>query len=55
MVKKDKFPKIPDSEFKQRVRRFKKKMSENGIDLVVAFSNLLDPLGSEVFYRCITN
>ena len=49
MIKKDEFPKIPDSEFKQRFQKFKEKMSENDIDLVVAFSNLLDPSAVRYF------
>jgi Xaa-Pro aminopeptidase len=49
MIKKEEFPKIPDSEFKQRLQRFKEKMSENDIDLVVAFSNLLDPSAVRYF------
>ena len=36
-------PVIPDSEFAQRMHRFKEKMAEQNIDLVVAFSTLLDP------------
>jgi len=43
------FPKIPNSEFENRVRRFKEKMSENAIDLVVIYSNLLDPSSARYF------
>ncbi len=45
----DYFPVIPDSEFKTRLQRFKEKMSQKGIDLVVAFSNLLDPSAVRYF------
>ncbi len=31
MIKKDEFPKIPDTEFKQRLQGFKEKMSGNDI------------------------
>lgn len=36
-------PKIQQDEYKQRVLKFKQLMKENGFDLVVGFSNLLDP------------
>ena len=36
-------PKIEREEYKERVLKFKKLMKENGLDLVVGFSNLLDP------------
>ena len=49
VMKKDEFPKIPDSEFKQRLQGIKEKMSENDIDLVVVFSNLLDPSAVRYF------
>ncbi len=42
-MKAEQFPRIPDTEFAARMRAFKEKMSEAGIDLVVVFSNLLDP------------
>ncbi|MHB8277819.1 MAG: M24 family metallopeptidase [Candidatus Humimicrobiaceae bacterium] len=43
------FPKIPNSEFENRIKRFKEKMSENAIDLVVIYSNLLDPSSARYF------
>jgi Xaa-Pro aminopeptidase len=43
------FPRIPDSEFAGRMDSFKKKMSGAGIDLVVVFSNLLDPSAVRYF------
>ncbi len=43
------FPVIPDSEFKERLQRFKEKMSQKGLDLVVVFSNLLDPSAVRYF------
>ena len=45
-----KFPIIKDEEFAARVKALRKKMSADGIDLCVAFSNLLDP--SAVRYFC---
>ncbi|UCG91114.1 MAG: hypothetical protein JSV97_08490 [candidate division WOR-3 bacterium] len=47
----DNIPRIPDSEFHQRITVFKKKMSESNIDLAVAYSmNYIDP--SSVRYLC---
>jgi len=43
------FPKIPDEEFKMRMQTFKEKMSNKRIDLVVIFSNLLDPSAVRYF------
>ncbi|MBR1868018.1 MAG: aminopeptidase P family N-terminal domain-containing protein, partial [Clostridia bacterium] len=43
MIDKNYLPKIPDVEYSARLDGFRKLMSEKGIDLVVAFSNLLDP------------
>jgi len=43
------FPKIPDSEFKLRMQKFKEKMEKEKIDLVVIFSNLLDPSAVRYF------
>jgi Xaa-Pro aminopeptidase len=37
------FPKIPESEFARRMQLFRKSMAAKDLDLVVAFSNLLDP------------
>lgn len=37
------FPQIPDSEFHERVARLQQKMRQKGIDLVVCYSNTLDP------------
>jgi len=37
------FPKIPREEFEQRMKKFKEKMQSNKIDMVVIYSNLLDP------------
>ena len=45
----DWFPRIPESEFAQRMRAFKEKMAAEKIDLVVAFSNLLDPSAVRYF------
>ncbi|MCL5098546.1 MAG: Xaa-Pro peptidase family protein [Candidatus Omnitrophica bacterium] len=36
-------PRIPDAEFKERMAHLKDKMQAKGIDLLVAFSNALDP------------
>lgn len=36
-------PRIPDSEFAGRLKQLKTKMQEHGIDLLVAYSNALDP------------
>ena len=36
-------PKISKKEFQERMKLFKKKMEENKIDLVIVYSNLLDP------------
>lgn len=38
-----KLPTIPLEEFKLRMKRFKGKMQTNGLDLIVVYSNLLDP------------
>ena len=43
MFKSDDFPVIPDSEFVQRIDNVKKKMKENSLDLLVVYSNMLDP------------
>jgi Xaa-Pro aminopeptidase len=43
------FPKIPAVEFKERMKRFKQKMSQEKMDLVVGFSNLLDPSAVRYF------
>jgi Xaa-Pro aminopeptidase len=42
-------PRIPDEEFADRIRRFKEKMAQDGLDLVVGFSNLLDPSAVRYF------
>lgn len=44
-----KFPKITVSEFEGRLQNFKKKMESEHIDLVVIFSNLLDPSAVRYF------
>ena len=49
MSKTDQFPKIPDEEFATRMKLFKEKMSDQGMDLVVGFSNLLDPSAVRYF------
>lgn len=43
------FPKIPDSEFVLRIESFKKIMDREKIDLVVIYSNILDPSGVRYF------
>jgi len=43
------FPVIPDEEFAQRLESFRAKMARNEIDLVVIFSNLLDPSAVRYF------
>ncbi|MFH0934011.1 MAG: aminopeptidase P family N-terminal domain-containing protein, partial [Pseudomonadota bacterium] len=43
------FPIIPDREFAERVSTFKKQMARQHIDLVVIFSNLLDPSAVRYF------
>lgn len=43
------FPMIPDEEFAQRLELFQAKMARNEIDLVVIFSNLLDPSAVRYF------
>lgn len=45
-----KFPVIPKEEYAARVAKLRAKMAEKGVDLVVGFSNLLDP--SAVRYLC---
>jgi len=45
----NRFPKIPDEEFVQRMTNFKEKMAKEGIDLVLVFSNLLDPSAVRYF------
>jgi Xaa-Pro aminopeptidase len=42
-------PRIPDEEFADRIRRFKEKMAQEGLDLVVGFCNLLDPSAVRYF------
>ena len=37
------FPVIPAAEYSERVEKFRKVMAKDGVDLAVAFSNLLDP------------
>jgi len=49
MGKESNFPRIPDEEFSTRLQAFKKEMSESGLDLVVIFSNLLDPSAVRYF------
>jgi Xaa-Pro aminopeptidase len=43
------FPLIPDEEFQTRMEAFRSKMAEHELDLVVAFSNLLDPSAVRYF------
>ncbi len=43
------FPTIPEREFADRIDAFKSKMSEKSIDLVVIYSNLLDPSAVRYF------
>lgn len=43
MSKSDNFPVIPDSEFADRIGNVKKKMEEKSLDLLVIYSNALDP------------
>ncbi len=43
------FPKISDQEFGYRMSQFKTKMAAEGFDLVVVFSNLLDPSAVRYF------
>lgn len=43
------WPTIPESEFAQRMQQFKGKMAQEGMDLVVVFSNLLDPSAVRYF------
>jgi Xaa-Pro aminopeptidase len=40
---------IPDEEFAERMRKFKAKMEANGIQMVVIYSNLLDPSAVRYF------
>lgn len=42
-------PKIPDEEFRKRMKNFEEKMAREDIDLVVIFSNLLDPSAVRYF------
>jgi Xaa-Pro aminopeptidase len=49
MSKTDQFPTIPDDEFAMRMKVFKEKMSDQSIDLIVGFSNLLDPSAVRYF------
>ena len=43
------FPKIPPEEFKLRIQSFKEIMDRENIDLVMAYSNLLDPSAVRYF------
>lgn len=43
MTKKADLPRIPDSEFAARMTNLKKKMQAQSLDLLVVYSNLLDP------------
>ena len=43
------FPKIPKEEYSVRIANFREKMKEKNIDLVVIFSNLLDPSAVRYF------
>jgi hypothetical protein len=45
-------PSIPDEEFADRMRRFREKMTQNGLDLVVGFSNLEVPGSLFRGYSC---
>ena len=45
----ERFPTIPPQEFKERMNAFKGEMAKNQIDLVVVFSNLLDPSAVRYF------
>lgn len=45
----ERFPRIPDAEFAQRMSAFKEKMAGEKLDLVVVFSNLLDPSAVRYF------
>jgi Xaa-Pro aminopeptidase len=49
MSKTSQLPKIPDEEFALRMKKFKEKMSQTDIDLVIIFSNLLDPSAVRYF------
>lgn len=49
MSETNQFPTIPDEEFAMRMKVFKEKMSDKGMDLVVVFSNLLDPSAVRYF------
>lgn len=44
-----KLPKIAKSEFESRLRKLRIKMQQNNVDLVMAFSNLLDPSAVRYF------
>lgn len=43
------YPIIPDIEFKDRLIKYKELMNKNNLDLVVIFSNLLDPSAVRYF------
>ena len=43
MSKSSDFPAIPDAEFSERMDRVRKKMTEDSLDLLVIYSNALDP------------
>ncbi len=49
MPKTDPLPKIPNEEFALRMEKFKEKMSHSNLDLVIVFSNLLDPSAVRYF------
>lgn len=49
MTTKNNFPRIPDEEFKSRIQKFKEKMSKEDMNLVVVYSNLLDPSAVRYF------
>ena len=43
------FPVISNGEFTRRIENFKQKMQAGNIDLVIIYSNLLDPSGVRYF------
>jgi len=43
------YPKIPDPEFRERMLKFKEIMKKNTLDLVIIYSNLLDPSSVRYF------
>ena len=49
MIERTDFPRITAEEFRLRIRKFKENMSRESMDLIIAYSNLLDPSAVRYF------